>query len=279
MWAFLGSAWVVYQPRYRSALTPSDVGIDSWQPLQLITEDKVTLSSWLIRTPGARGILLLIHGFGTSKADLLDVAASFHRAGKFHLILVDLRAHGDSGGNILSFGKKEVLDVKAVLSYIDAEPSLKRLPFGCYGLSMGGAISILAAAEYPEIRAVVSDSSYSDLGKAIARALQISYDIPRLVVGQTIIWGTQARIGASALSLSPASVVLKISPRPVLIIHGTADLTTPYHEGEEIYNAAVEPKQLWRVQDAEHVSCFYLDKEGYTKRVLEFFTHGFFGKT
>ncbi len=279
LWGVVASSWVVHQSRYSSSLTPFDVGIRTWEPLRLLTEDRVPIAGWLIRSPDPQGILVLLHGFGTAKADLLDMAEAFHRAGRYHLILIDFRAHGDSGGSVLSFGKQEVLDVKAVLSYAESEPSLKGLPVGCYGISMGGAIGILAAARYPEIRFVVSDSAYADLGKAIARALRISYYIPRLLLGQTVIWMTQLRLGAAATTLSPARAVSKVSPRPVMVIHGTCDRTTPSEDAQEIYSAAGEPKQLWLIQDAEHVCGFYRDREGYVRRVMEFFSYGFLGKT
>jgi fermentation-respiration switch protein FrsA (DUF1100 family) len=277
LWGLLVSTWVIHQPRFHSSATPSDLGLP-WEPLRLTADDKTSISGWLIRKSGAEGVLILLHGFGTSKADLLDVAETFHRQGNYHLILIDFRAHGESSGTILSFGKNEVLDIRAAITYAASDPGMKGLPVGCYGLSMGGVISIFAAAHYPEIRAVVSDSAYSDLGKAIARALRMSYHIPRFFFGQPAIWITQLRLRASASSLSPVRAIAKIAPRPVLIIHGTADRTTPFSDGEELFKAASEPKSIWPVPEAEHVSCFYLDKAAYTRRVMEFFAHGFLGK-
>src|SRR5206468_3332696 len=39
---------------------------------------------------------------------------------------------------------------------------------------------------------------------------------------------------------------------PVLIIHGTCDRTTPFAQGQRLFNAANEPKRFVAVQGADH---------------------------
>ncbi len=253
------------------------MGISSWESLSLITEDKVSISGWLIRNSSAEGVLLLLHGFGTSKVDLLDLARSLHDFGKHHLVLIDFRGHGHSGGGSFSFGRKEVLDVKAVLTILASTPDLRELPIGCLGVSMGGAIGILAASHYPEIRAVVSDSAYADLGKAIARALKITYHIPLLILGQIVIWSTEVRLGCKMAAVSPMLAVPRIAPRSVMIIHGTNDKTVPHQDGQTLFKVAGYPKKQWMIPGAEHVACFYKDRAEYTRMVSEFFRDGFLG--
>jgi fermentation-respiration switch protein FrsA (DUF1100 family) len=45
----------------------------------------------------------------------------------------------------------------------------------------------------------------------------------------------------------------KISPIPVLILHGDQDRIVPMHHGQRLYEAAREPKQLWIVAGAGHI--------------------------
>ncbi len=270
----VGSSRVVAQARYCPSITPGHYGL-TWEPLDLIAEDGVAIAGWFLPAPHPEGVLLLLHGFGTSKADLLDVAEAFHAPLAYHLILIDFRGHGASAGKSFSFGRWEVLDVQAVLSFLEKDPSLRGLPVGAYGVSMGGAIALLAAARFPRIKAVVSDSAYADLPKAIARIQWLSYHIPRFPLGQMVVWGTACRLGVRLRALSPVSVVERIAPRGVFVIHGMQDRTIPPEEGEALYRAAKDPKRLWLVPQAEHIASFYLGRSLYVERVMEFFRDAF----
>jgi len=135
---------------------------------------------------------------------------------------------------------------------------------------MGGAIGILAAARAPQIKAVVSDCAYAHLGKAIARAVWMSYHIPRIPLGQMVVWATRVRLGCSLRSLSPVERIGKISPRSVLIVHGSEDKSVPPESAQILFEAAGEPKRLWLVSGAEHVASFYRSKEEYLRLVFGF---------
>ncbi|MBI3317569.1 MAG: alpha/beta fold hydrolase [Candidatus Omnitrophica bacterium] len=265
---------MIHQARYCPPVTPGEYGL-SWTPIRLTASDGIPIAGWSIPHPAPKGLLLLLHGFGTSKADLLDLVQSLHRQGSYHLILIDFRGHGASGGKIFSFGKREILDIEAVITFLSQEPALSKLPLGCYGVSMGGAIALLAAARLPKIRAVVSDSAYADLARAVARTQWMAYHIPRIPLGQMVIWATQLRLGCRMRDLSPALAVGKIAPRPLFLIHGTKDRGIPPEEAQILFRSAGEPKQLWLVEGAEHVGCFYLQRESYLRRMVDFLDDAF----
>ena len=275
LWAVLGSARIVSQIRYRPSLEPSAFGLPA-KMLFLTTSDGLHLCGWFIRRASrASGVLLMLHGYGASKEDLLDMAQALHAQGSFHLLLVDGRGHGASGGTMISFGHREILDVRAALDFIASHPDCRDLPIGCLGISMGGAIALLAAAQWQEIRAVVTDSTYADLGRTIARLQWATYHIPRVPLGQMAIWGAQLRLGCRMRKLSPVTVIGKVSPRPVLLIHGTKDPTIPHEDARRLYGAAREPKELWLIEGAEHVAGFYLHPKEYPQRIIRFFQHAF----
>ena len=230
---------------------------------------------WLIRHPRPEGALLLLHGFESSKAELLDVARALHAHGPYHLLLPDLRGHGDSGAGKVTFGLREILEVQAVLDFLTQDPALKDLPIGCYGLSMGGAIALLAAARFPKILAVVSDSAYADFGKVIARVQQLTYHIPQVPLGLATLWAAEFRLGCKASAVSPLQAIPKVAPRGVLIIHGIRDVIVPAEEARMLFEAAGEPKGLWLVPEAEHAGAYYRQREEYPRRVAEFFKDAF----
>ena len=274
LWGAAGSARVVQRVRYHSPLTPADFGLP-YEPARFTSADGVSLDAWWIRRPDPTGVLVLLHGFGASKADLLDVAVDFNHSCPFDLLMLDFRAHGASGGETISFGLREVLDVEAALKAAAADPRVGRLPVGCYGVSMGGAIAFLAAARFPAIRAVATDSSYADTAQAIAGAQRLTYHIPRIPLGQMVLWGTEFRLGRPLRETSPVRVIGRISPRPVLLVHGGMDAGIPPGEARRLHAAARDPKELWIVPEAEHAACFYRDRREYVRRVGGFFQNAF----
>ena len=270
---FVGSAQVIRQPRYQPAITPGDYELP-WNSLNLLTSDQVSIAGWLLRHPRPKGILLLLHGFGTGKADLLDMARDLFSQGEYHIILIDFRGHGYSGGTSLFFGKRETMDIKTVLDFVSQDPSLRQLPIGCLGISMGASIGWLAGKQFQIIRAFVSDSAYIDLSKAVARGIWMSYHIPRFPLGQIVLWATEMRLGCTFAHLSPLRAAQGWAPRPVMIIHGMRDKTTPYQDAETLFKANQEPKKLWLVENSEHVGAFFTQREEYLNRVLRFFKDG-----
>ena len=274
MWALIGSTRVLHPIRLRLPVNPSDFGIPA-EPLRFSASDGTSISAWLIKHPRPSGFLILLHGFGSSKAELLDLAGALHKSSPFTLLLIDFRGHGDSGPGPVTFGCRETQEVQAALDFAAADPQLKDLPVGCWGVSMGGAIALLAASRMPRIRGVATDGAYSDVGKAIARAQWLTYHIPRPPLGQLVIWAVELRMRCKVMTLDPFRVMDRIRPRPVLLIHGQRDKSIPYGEGEILYKAAGDPKQWWLIPEAEHATCFYDRREEYVKKMTEFFQNAF----
>jgi len=78
------------------------------------------------------------------------------------------------------------------------------------------------------------------------------------------------------LDLSPLELVPRLSPRPLLLLHGLIDrIIAPTHS-QSLYTAARDPRRLLLVADAHHTALIDKDREGWTKTVLEWLAqHGF----
>ena len=55
---------------------------------------------------------------------------------------------------------------------------------------------------------------------------------------------------------SPANWADKISPIPLLIIHGQTDRHVPLAHGLKIYQTAREPKEIWETSPEGHIRSF-----------------------
>ncbi len=127
--------------------------------------------------PGARGVVLVAHGTGSSRHSSRNrhVAAELQGAG-YATLLLDLLTSGEERLDSISaqirfdiplLGERVVHAVE----WVREQAETKRLPLGLFGASSGAAAAIVAAAERPrEVTAIVSRGGRPDLaGSALER--------------------------------------------------------------------------------------------------------------
>src|SRR5947209_2520271 len=177
---------------------------------------------------------------------------------------------GTSEGNLCSFGRAEKEDVRTAVRYLRAHAGIGSGKVGALGLSMGGAAAIMAAAEEPDIGAVVADSAFARLDQMVLQRFS-PLGRPGVPLADCTRWWAERMCGFSACSVAPDEAAAHLAPRPLLIIHGEADTHTPVSQARELFAAAHEPKQLWTVPHAPHVGCHATAREEYERRVTHFF--------
>ena len=79
------------------------------------------------------------------------------------------------------------------------------------------------------------------------------------------------RTGQRIERVRPVDAIGRISPRPVFIIHGLADIYVPPDNSERNFAAANEPKQVWYVPGAGHNGSREVAGAEYERRVTAFF--------
>lgn len=238
----------------------------SFQQMDLTTDDDIRLAAWY--TPprpapsggGKEAVILLAHGYGDNRPEW--VYALLVKKG-YGVLAWDARAHGESGGNTSTLGYLEVLDVKAALDFALSQPGVRHI--GAWGGSMGGATMIRAAAEFPQIEALVVDSSFASLDA------EVDFLAPYPLINPLAKLMMGIGLGVDLDEISPAAVIGRISPRPVYIIHGSRDTVASPESAEILFNAANEPKQLWLEEDAIHLGIHMENPSRYQRRVIRFF--------
>jgi cephalosporin-C deacetylase-like acetyl esterase len=143
----------VRPPRASVPLRPADVGLEV-RDITIDAEDGVALHGWLVPRRGSPSVVVL-HGYPAEKAEMLPIAATL--AQHFSVLLMDLRYFGRSGGSATTFGIHERGDLRRAVDVLMAQGAS---PVGVFGLSLGGAVAILTAAEDPRIRAVAAYAPY-----------------------------------------------------------------------------------------------------------------------
>jgi fermentation-respiration switch protein FrsA (DUF1100 family) len=236
-----------------------------YRPVDLVTEDGIRLSAWY--TPPKKGALILLaHGYGDNRPEWVYVMLAKKGYG---ILTWDARAHGESDGDISTIGYLEVRDVKAALDYALAQPGVEHV--GAWGGSMGGATLIRAAAQFPQIEALFVDSSFDSLGE------EFDFLVPYPLINPLAKFIAKLETGISFEEVNPLEDIAKISPRPVYIVHSSADVVASPDAGEKLFNAAKEPRYLWLEESAPHLAIYLDNPRRYQRRLVNFFDQWLLG--
>ena len=76
---------------------------------------------------------------------------------------------------------------------------------------------------------------------------------------------------------TPAEIIARISPRPVYIVHSNSDSVAPPGSGQELFNAANEPRYLWLDENAAHLAIYLDNPRRYQRRLIGFFDEWLLG--
>ncbi len=254
-----GALRLVHPPRALRAKedTPLRLGIP-YQDITLTTHDGQKLAAWY--TPPQNGAAVLVaHGYGARRSP--EIYALFARHG-YGVLAWDMRAHGESEGDLCTVGYAEAGDVEIALDYARSRPGVEHV--AAWGESMGGAAAILAAARRPEIEALVADSAFTTLED------ELELRVPVPLLRPLVRFFAEQEAGGGIQSVRPVDQIGRLSPRPVFIIQGLADRSIPLDSGQRLYDAAGEPRFLWQAEGIGHVEMYGAQPGEYEARIIAF---------
>ena len=256
-------------------------------PWNVNASDGTVLRGWLVspnpesvsnsssntrNAPDAGAWVILFHGVSDNRVGDLGVADFLLRAG-YGVVMMDSRAHGESGGDIATYGWKESYDVRNIVTSLE-DTEHPRCVFA-FGVSMGGGIALQAAALDPRIAAVAAEAPFSSFREAsydyagFHRSLWLGRILFRTVVEAGFI-ATKRIAGFWPSDASPEKSVAQCA-FPILLISDGDDVVLPLRHQQSIMAAAAGPKELWIVPRATHASAMGVAPEEYQRRVLAFF--------
>jgi alpha-beta hydrolase superfamily lysophospholipase len=203
----------------------------------------VHLKGWRFRGEGPvrRGTVVYLHGAGSNRGSGLSIVDHFVPAG-FDVVAYDSRAHGDSEGTACTYGYYEKQDLLRVIARIEQRPII------LFGISLGAAVALQAAAETSDVAAVISIATFSDL-RTVGRERA-----PFFASQGNIDQAFRLAESEASFRVDEASPVA-LAPRiaaPVLILHGAADDETGPAHSQRVYDAVRAPKRLIFVPGKGH---------------------------
>ncbi len=265
--AWLFSWYATHPPRRK---------VGAWRgkdlPVEEVTfpsRDGLRLAGWFAPVnEEAKGLVILCHGHPANRVEMLPEARILYKAG-FHVLLFDFRALGESEGKTCTLGLAEVQDLMGAIDYLMEREEARGLKLGVLGLSMGGAVSLMTAAQDTRIQAVATHGAFGSLESAIRRRAEL---FTGFLAPVTAKMATQfGKRWIPPTEDSPLTLVSRIAPRPLLLLHGVKDHIIPLKEGEKLYAEAGEPKELVPLPLSYHVGIHHEEQAAYNEKIVTFF--------
>ncbi len=198
---------------------------------------------------GFSKVIIIAHGFYTNKDTVLFKRMTGAFSKEYDVIVFDFRGHGKSGG-VFTWTAHEQKDLRAIITYAKENNYTK---IGVIGFSLGAAIALIEASCNKNIDSIIAVSAPADLRKINYHFWEKDmWEDLKLNFGSKGR-GKGIRPGNPSLQkIRPIGIVDKVSPTPILFIHGEKDwLVKPYHS-QRLFDRAKDPKAVTMIKSGGH---------------------------
>jgi len=254
-------------------------------------DDGLRLSGTIIRANPLvprRGLVLFAHEYCSDMFSCARYCRPLMQAG-YDVFTFDFRGHGQSDNDPdytprQWVSDREVNDMRGAFAqaahWLDIH-GYKR-DIGLFGISRGACAGILAADENPDIRVIVADGVFSTdrtieyfmkRWAYIFAKVRIVYENHHPAFWKLLRWSMMhfARREFRCAFPSVHKAIRRMTPRPMLFIHGEKDSYLPVEESRLLYALAGQPKHMWIAPGARHNQAVLLHPRTYMKLTVQFF--------
>ena len=249
---------------------PPEVAWAKLEAHRLKTSDGQELGAWLVRGDPQKGCVLLLHGNGGSRREMLLVMQYLAET-RFTALAISLRAHGDSTGEINDLGWSARHDVTAGVEFLQKE--CPRRPIYIVGRSLGAAAAIFAAGDLKgQVTGYFLEQPYKDIKSAAWNRLQHYLPPPLdwIAYGGLRLWAP-VFLPVAPEQLSPYDRVQDIPGSvPVVFVTGSADRHAHLDEVTAMYRRIESHARLVVFEGAEHVGLDRADPDLYRTTLFNF---------
>jgi alpha-beta hydrolase superfamily lysophospholipase len=264
---WLVASWLcVYQLTRRPRPPfPEPTPAVSWgrmESLRLPTADGQELGAWFVPGPDNGPSVLLLHGNGDCRSSQVPLAKFFAAQGA-SVLLLSLRAHGDSTGEVNDIGYSARHDVVAAVGYL--EQRREGRPIIIQGMSLGAAAALYAAEELgTRVRGYILEAPYADLRTATRNRTEnlLPFPLDRIayaglaLTGPLVLPELDHMAPVEAIDAIPASV-------PVLLLAGGRDRLARPEEARALFSRIHNHGRLVWFERAGHESYYAHDSALY----------------
>jgi len=209
-------------------------------------EPRASIAFEVVGPAEPRATVLVLHGIRDSRESMRGWGELLAGAG-MRAVLVDLRGHGRSTGDVLSYGVFDARDLASVVDGLEAR-GLRAGRVGALGISYGAAVAIEWAGRDARVDRVVAIAPFASLAEVVPGYTPVP--VPDLFASRAIAlagrWG-----GFDPDEASPRSAIAHTAAR-VLLFHGTEDERIAPRQSGELLAAARDHAELVLVDGASH---------------------------
>ena len=234
-----------------------------------------TMAAWYLPASGTTWVIH-VHGKGATPAEAEPMFAPLQEAGYPQLAITYRNDDGqpvDKSG-YYQYGATEWEDVSGAVTYA-LDNGAEHVVLNGYSTGGSHVLSFMYRHELDIVKGVLLDSPNIDLSQTVDYRASLR-ELPLLPfhVPQSLStvaqFFTSLRIGVNWKSLDYIEKSKDSLRQPVLIHHGTADLTVPIGESIEFAETQPELVRLIQVEGADHVGSYDVDPQKYISEVLGF---------
>jgi pimeloyl-ACP methyl ester carboxylesterase len=270
-------------------IIPRGTPIDGAECVDFPTSDGLHIRGTYIRhySGERRGVILFGLEFGSDRWASHTYCEELLKAG-YDVFTYEPRNYGESGKDgdyepLQWVTDKDVADLRAALRYLHSRPDRDPYGIGVFGVSKGGSLALIAAAEDPLIRAVATDGAFATVTTVIPYMrrwmhIYIKTESKRDwvpdwffgLVGLTAIRDVEKRRKVRFESVERA---VRRMRQPWLMIHGEGDTYIKPEMAKALFHQAgkCREKEEWIVANAKHNQAIAIAGDVYHAKVVEFF--------
>jgi len=227
---------MIFVPQKNNSTSPQKFGLTQFEAVHFKNPEDQMLSGWWISHQDGQThpTLLYCHGNAANLSLLSEVSKLFYDFG-FDALIFDYRAYGDSEGSKSDLSEKAVdEDAMSAFQWLK-DRGIDEKTIILWGQSLGSSVAAeLATQTHPA-------------GLILEGAFPSIYDVCRFRYPWLLIFPFMIH--------DQFNTALYVTQRtcPLLEIHGESDTIIPFALGQQVYQAAVDPKQWLPVPNMNHM--------------------------
>ncbi len=235
----------------------------------LKTKNNLPLEGWYGRVDSAsKGTVLLFHNLTGNKAVILEQANEF-LSWNYNVMLVDVRAHGNSGGFATTIGYNEAEEVKLAYEYVQQQGEKN---IYLWGASLGAVEIIKAVADYDlQPKAMIAEMPFRSLQSHLRGRVRLA-GFPEQPFSFLVTFWIGVEHGFNGYGFNSIKYAKEMTC-PILLQYEGKDPLVNKKEVEDIYDALpATNKKLVLYEDAAHQFLLQKDPVRWKKEVGDFLT-------
>lgn len=234
---------------------------------KIITSEDLKLDALYISESAQKSnkLVILFHGFHMDKYSLVNEASAFIKMG-LDVLLVDFRAHGNSDGEVITFGLDEAKDVRSTYEYAK---NLGYKEILLYGSSMGAVSIVRAVSSFDlEPKKIILEMPYLNVKNLIKAFYRHSGE--HVLNSYYIYYLPLFYLSSPLINQIDMLNDLKRITTSVMINWGSFDIIVSRDDFDLIRSVAGKTSTINIYENSGHQSFLINDKDKWEKEISKF---------